>query len=321
MDTETNGAIRVVFFGSADFSLPSLVSLKNSAFKIVSIITQPDKPTGRGKKVAQNAVKKWAIENEYNVFQPERINNADFYQQIETLNADVFVVAAYGKLLSKTLLNLPSLGAINVHGSLLPKYRGASPIQAAILSGDNKSGACIMLMDEGMDTGPLLAQKMAAILPTDTAGTLGEKIAKLGAELLADTIINWSNKKIIPLPQSSIDVSVCKKITKNDGRIDWSDTSEIIERKIRAFHPWPIAWTTTNNETVIIKIHKAEKTNVSCGNIKPGNIFTDNSKMIFVCCGNNTSLRLIDIQPQDKKTMPAYDYLLGHKELLSSGLF
>jgi methionyl-tRNA formyltransferase len=308
---------RVVFFGSSGFSLPSLVALRAANFEIAAIVTQPDRPTGRGKNVLPNVIKKWATEKEILVLQPTKAMDADLLKQIKIISPDIFVVAAYGMILPKPLLEIPKFGAINVHASLLPKYRGASPVQAAILSGDEKTGVSIMLMDEGMDTGPVINKQELKIEPTDTAEILSDKLAKLGSQLLVDTLPDWLLGKIKTVPQDQAGCSNCKKINKKDGKINWQETAVKIERMIRAYHPWPSAWTVMEDQENRIKIIHSTILDAPANEKSCGEIFILPTKQIAVCCGKNTVLILDAIQPPNKKVMPAYDFFLGHKELLS----
>lgn len=316
--TQTKKA-RVVFFGAAPFSLAPLLALANGATEILAIVTQPDKPFGRGKKLAENVVKKWAVANNVAVFQPDRINRADFIEMIRALQPDLFVVVAYGKILPADLLEIPNFGSLNVHGSLLPKYRGASPVQTAILSGDAVTGATIMLLDQKMDTGPILAQKEIPIAPDETSATLAEKLSQTGAKLLAETIPLWLDGKITATPQKAEEASVCGKITKDDGKIDWHEPAQTIERKIRAFQPWPVANTWSKDKKYFVKIHRAKISAQTPSGKQPGDLFIAPQNTVHVCCGQNTALELLAVQPQNKNIMPAYDFLLGRKELLTVG--
>jgi methionyl-tRNA formyltransferase len=320
MNEISNQKIRIVFFGSAEFSIPSLDFLFNPPFDIVAIVTQPNKASGRGKKVLTNTINQWAINHNINVFQPERLSDNTFSRNLAELRADFFVVVAYGKILPQFLLDLPKFGAVNVHGSLLPRYRGASPVQSAILSGDNFTGVTIMKMDKGMDTGLILDQKEIEILPTATAGSLSEKIAMLGASLLVRTLSDLFLGKITPIPQSLNNISICKKISKDDARVNWNDSSQTIERLVRAFYPWPIAWTMLKNKLQSIRIHKAQLSDKETIGKRPGGVFIDSDNNFLVCCGDNKALHLITIQPQNKNIMSARDYLRGNNEILISGL-
>jgi len=320
MNKKNNPKSSIVFFGSAEFSLPSLISLYNASFDITAVITQPDKPFGRGKKLSQNKIKQWAVEHEILTLQPEQLNDNNFIQKLSDLNADFFVVVAYGKILQQNILALPKYGGINVHVSLLPKYRGASPVQTAILSGDNKTGVCIMQMDRGMDTGPIFKQEEVEISTTDTTDTLNEKLFSLGATLLARTLPKIMLGEIKPIPQEKNNLSFCKKISKQDGRIDWNEPAKIIERKIRAFQPWPVAWTTLKIDHSLLRIHKAQLSSADTSGKLPGDVFIGPNGYLVVCCGENTALETISVQPQNKTKMSSRDFILGHKEILISGL-
>lgn len=316
MDNKNYLAKRIIFFGSAEFSRPSLKLLHTAGFKIVAVVTMPDKPYGRGKKMTENVIKKWTTTNRLPVLQPEIINDANFINQIITLKPDLFIVVAYGKILPKAILDIPKLGAINVHGSLLPKYRGASPVQAAILAKEKITGVSIMLMDKGMDTGPVLQKIETSIEQNATAEELSDKLARLGAGVLVETIQNWINAKITPTPQNNNEATICKKISKQDGIIDWQKTGNEIDRMVRAFFPWPSAWTRTADATVlkILRVTPSEYLSDTRG---PGEIFIIDKK-VAVACGNKTTVILECIQPQGKKIMSALDYINGHKQLVGS---
>lgn len=319
VNKENNTKIRVVFFGSAEFSLPSLICLHDTPFNIVAVVTQPDKPFGRGKIISRNVIGKWANENKISTLQPENLNDTEFFNKLSEIHPDIFIVVAYGKILPKTLLNLPKFGSINVHGSLLPKYRGASPVQVAILSGEIITGVSIMQMDAGMDTGPILSQEEVKIAPSDTAGTLSEKLSNIGGVLLVKTLTRLIVGEIKPVPQPHEGISVCKKLSKNDGQINWSQTAQKIEQQVRAFHPWPTTWTTLKSDHSLLKIHEARLSVADTSERIPGDTFINTTGVLSVCCGENSALDIITVQPQNKNKMSSRDYILGHSEILISG--
>ena len=246
---------RIAFFGSAEFSVP-IVDLLIRQFDVVAVITQPDKQKGRGKIVEISPVKQAAINYDIPFFQPDRLIADDVLPVVDTWDADVFVVAAYGKIFPGWLLDVPKHGCINVHASLLPRWRGASPIQAAIISGEKKTGVTIMLMDEGLDTGQILAQNEFPISPEDTYGSLSEKLSLLGAETLVETLPKFIRREISPVPQNDEGATFCGLIRKEDGRLDFTRSAEELERRIRAFHPWPGSFFEWNGK--ILKIHLVE---------------------------------------------------------------
>lgn len=320
MNELNNYKPRVVFFGSAEFSLPTLISLCNNSYQVVGVVTQPDKPAGRGKRLTQNIIREWATNHNLPVFQPAKIKSDDVFSTLASLNVDLFVVAAYGKILPKNLLNLPRFGALNVHGSLLPRFRGASPVQAALLAGDAISGVTIMLMDEGMDTGQIIATAQTAINSTDNTKILGDRLSEMGANLLVEILPQWIEGKIKPKPQPSDGVSICRKIIKNDARINWNSPATEIDKMVRAFNPSPVAWTLTKTDSRSIKLFESRNTNLTCIDKHPGDIFLSPAGEVLVCCGENSVLQLTTVQPQDKKNMPASAFINGHRDLLASGL-
>lgn len=316
MSTKNYEKRGVIFFGSGTFSMPSLEKLYLSDYEIRAVVTQPDKPFGRGKINTENIIKKWCVKNNIPVLQPKNVNEPSFIEKIRNLNFDIGIVSAYGKIIPKTILEIPSKGFLNVHGSLLPKYRGASPIQAAILNGDKTTGATIMLLDEGLDTGPTLAMKQVQIDPTDNGQSLEKKVALIGANLLMNIIDSWFVNKIIPLPQETKMESMTKKITKLDGKINWHDTSITIDRIIRAYYPWPTGWTLIpGSEKDILQIHTAKPAEAQ-EKYTEGTIFFGKSKQLCVACGKGTILELGIIQPSGKNPMASLDYINGHRNLL-----
>ena len=247
--------LRIAFFGSAEFSVP-IIDLLIKQFDVVAVITQPDKQKGRGKKLEISPVKQAAQKHGIPFFQPARLIADDMLPVVDTWDADVFVVAAYGKIFPGWLLDVPKHGCINVHASLLPRWRGASPIQAVILAGEKKTGVTIMLMDEGVDTGQILAQKEITVSFEDTHGSLSEKLSRLGAKTLVETLPKFIRREISPVPQNNEDATFCGLIRKEDGRLDFNQSAEELERRIRAFHPWPGSFFEWNGK--ILKIHSAE---------------------------------------------------------------
>ena len=235
--------LRIVFFGTAELACASLRALaSNPEFKVVAVVTQPDKPRGRDMRLQPSAVKAAAVELGIAVLQPKRAREEGFIQEIRELAPDLNVVVAYGQILPQALLDVPKHGSVNVHTSLLPRHRGAAPIQWAILDGDLETGVTIMKMDAGLDTGPILTERRTTIEEKDTGQSLHDRLAVMGAELLVETIPNWVNGKIVPRPQAE-GATYARKIEKADGLIDWKEPAAQISRKVRAFTPWPGAYT------------------------------------------------------------------------------
>jgi len=244
--------LKIIFFGTPDFAIPTLKKLAAN-FSIEAIITQPDKPIGRKKIITAPPIKKYALKRDFLILQPEKLNQ-DFISRLKELKPDLGIVVAYGKILSKKILNIPKFGCLNIHASLLPKYRGAAPIQAALLHGDKKTGITIMQMDVGLDTGDIVSQKKIKIKKEDNFQTLHDKLAELGAELLIKTIPNYIAGKIKPKKQDESKASYFPTISKNQGEINWQNSAEKIFNQIRAFTPWPGAFTFFKNKKLDIII-------------------------------------------------------------------
>src|SRR5215216_4742082 len=229
---------RVVFMGSPDFSLPTLRALTN-AYKVVGVVTQPDRASGRGRELKPPPVKSLAQELNIPTIQPEKLRQPEAMEQLRLWNPDLIVVAAFGQILKKDVLYLPRFGCINVHASLLPRWRGAAPINAAILHGDEETGITIMQMDVGLDTGPMLSQRSIRLRRDDTAGSVFEKLSRLGADLLIDTLPDYLSGKLTPTPQPEEGVTYAPMLKKEEGRLDFTHQVNELERRVRAFNPWP----------------------------------------------------------------------------------
>lgn len=313
-------ATRIIFMGTPDFAVPSLRTLCEQAphrgWEVVAVVTQPDRPAGRGKKVVASPVKQYAVTQGLPVLQPASLRKEPAaVEALRTLAPDLFVVAAYGQILRKEVLALPTHGPINVHASLLPAYRGASPITAALLDGLTETGISIMLMDEGMDTGPVLAQARTPIAPTETAATLGERLAEVGAQLLVETLPAWLAGQRTPTPQSALpgEPSHCRLIRKEAGQIDWTQPAVVIERMTRAYTPWPSAYTTWQGE--VFKIGQAE---VIQGQATPGLVVaTPTGPAVGTGAG---LLRLVMVQPAGKRQMDLRSFLNGTPTFVGSQL-
>lgn len=252
-------ADRILFFGSGDFSIPIIQSL-NKKYCISAIVTQPDRQQGRGKKIKISSVKNIAVEKKIPILQPEKLSEAAFRDAIEKYDPDLIVLAAYGKIIPKWILDYPKYGCLNVHASLLPRWRGASPIQSAIIEGDKKTGVTIMMMDEGLDTGPLLAQISMSIDPCENALTLESKLSRTGAELLMEVITKYEKKEIEPQPQKEDEATYCGLIKKEDGFLDFEKSAIILERQVRAFNPWPICYMIFQGQRLRVLLTKVSQT-------------------------------------------------------------
>ncbi len=273
--TQQKSGLRVLFFGTPEFAVPSLQQCIQH-FNVVGCVTQPDKPAGRNRSVQHSVIKTVALENNIPVHQPTSIRERtsvgkDFLELCESLHIDIAVVVAYGKIIPPELLKIPTHGFVNVHASLLPKHRGASPIQSAILQGDSSTGVTIMLLDEGMDTGPILSQKKVTISPADTSSTVHDSLKDIGADLLIPTMQQYISGEIEPRPQDDAAATETEIIKKTDGEICWTDSPEVIDRQIRAYTPWPGAYTFCNNKRIIILSAHLEEDAIIIDTVQPEN--------------------------------------------------
>lgn len=297
-------SIRIVFMGSPDFALPSLQTLSQH-YDVVGVITQPDKPSGRGRELKSPPVKILAQELNIPIIQPEKLRDT---HQLEIWQPDLIVVAAFGQILKKNILDFPKYGCLNVHASLLPRWRGAAPINAAILAGDDETGITIMKMDVGLDTGDMLTKKTMRLMPDVTAGSAFQTLSTLGAELLIQTIPDYVNGKIIPQPQNNELATYAPMLKKEDGKLNFNDSVVNLERRIRAMTPWPSAWFEWNGN--LLKVMKASTVSQKKG-LENGNRLTVNERPAVVC--QDGVLVLEEVQPAGKKIMSGKSFLLGAK--------
>jgi methionyl-tRNA formyltransferase len=301
--------MRIIFMGTAELSCASLQKLAEN-YSVVAVVTQPDKPRGRELKLQFSPVKTLAEELKLPVLQPLKARDETFIAELRGLKPDLIVVVAYGQILPQSILDLPKFGCVNVHTSLLPKYRGASPIQSAILNGDAQTGVTIMKMDVGLDTGGIISQARTPILKEDNSQTLHDRLAQIGADLLVKTIPDYVEGKILPKPQPVEGASYAAKIKKEDGRIDWSEPAEKILNRLRAFTPWPGAFTLLHAEPkpLFLKIWKAE---VVGNNGQTGTVLSADKNGIVVACGKD-ALRILELQREGGRKLSAQEFLAGH---------
>jgi methionyl-tRNA formyltransferase len=294
----------VVFMGSPEFALPSLRALAGH-YPIVGVITQPDRPAGRGKWMTPPPVKALAEELGLPVMQPERLKAPEAMQQLRQLAPDLIVVVAFGQILRTDVLNLPKFGCINVHASLLPRWRGAAPIQAAILAGDTWTGVTIMRMDAGVDTGPILSQKGIPIMPDDTAGFISQRLAGLGSELLIETLPGYLSGELQPQPQSETGTTYAPILKKEDGLLDFSRPAEELARRVRALNPWPGAFTPWQGQPLkVLRAHAADD-----ATSEPGKHLVHER---LPGIGTRQGILVLDeVHPAGKKPMPGSDFLRG----------
>ena len=294
---------RLVFMGSPDFALPTLRVLAQH-YEVVGVVTQPDRASGRGKQLKPPPVKTLALELGIPVMQPEKLRLPEAMEQLHLWNPELIVVAAFGQILRKEVLDLPRFGCINVHASLLPRWRGAAPINAAILHGDHETGITIMQMDVGLDTGPMLSQRSIPLAPDDTAGSLFEKLSVLGADLLIETLPGYLSGKLQPIPQPEEGVTYAPMLKKEEGHLDFTQDAGALERRVRAFNPWPGAF--MDFDEAPLKIHRAR---VEAVNALPGQRLVHQGQPAVGARGG--ILILEEVQPAGKKSMSGKSFLAG----------
>jgi methionyl-tRNA formyltransferase len=308
-------SLRIIFAGTPDFAARHLDALLSSGHQVVGVFTQPDRPAGRGKKLMPSPVKVLAEEHGLPVFQPASLRPQENQQLVADLNADVMVVVAYGLILPKAVLDMPRLGCINVHGSLLPRWRGAAPIQRSLWAGDADTGVTIMQMDVGLDTGDMLYKLSCPITDEDTSATLYDKLAELGPKGLIDTLQQLADNRVQPEVQDEALVTYAEKLSKEEARLDWSLPAAQLERCIRAFNPWPMSWLEIDGQPV-----KVWQASVIAGpvNAAPGTIVEANKQGIQVATVEGI-LNLESLQPAGKKAMSAQDLLNSRREWFTPG--
>ncbi|MBN7825896.1 methionyl-tRNA formyltransferase [Bowmanella dokdonensis] len=303
--------MRIVFAGTPDFAARHLQALLTSHHEVLAVYTQPDRPAGRGKKLQASAVKQLAESHSLPVYQPASLKTEAAQQGLARLKPDLMIVVAYGLILPQTVLDIPSMGCLNVHGSLLPRWRGAAPIQRSIWAGDEETGVTIMQMDKGLDTGAMLYKASVPIETTDTSASLYEKLAKVGPRALLHTLDQFD--KLVPITQDDNQASYAEKLTKEEARIDWQQSAEQLQRNVRAFNPWPVAYFELDGQPI-----KAWQASVSAGSGQPGEILSADKSGIVVATGQK-ALCLEVVQLPGKKAMPVADILNARKELFKVG--
>jgi methionyl-tRNA formyltransferase len=302
--------LKIIFAGTPEISTTILQKILQE-YNIDLVLTQPDRPSGRGKKLKPSSVKDLSLKYALEVFQPLSFRNTpDAIEKIKSLNPDIMIVVAYGLILPKEILAIPKLGCVNIHVSLLPKFRGAAPIQRAIIAGETKTGITIIQMDEGLDTGNILMQQEITINDTDTSETVQDKLAILGGDMIVEYLKVYSS--ITPKKQSDIGLSYAHKIDKSEAKINWHEDSTTLSRKIRGFNPAPGCFSVLNEQS--IKIWQA-KIGPNRFNITPGQILSANKDCILVACGVNTTLEIIELQESGKNRQSSSQYVLGHPNL------
>ncbi|WP_305965389.1 MULTISPECIES: methionyl-tRNA formyltransferase [Marinobacter] len=307
--------MRLVFAGTPDFAATALKALIAAGHTIVGVYSQPDRPAGRGRKLQPSPVKQVALDHEIPVFQPETLKTAEAQKQLADLKPDVMIVAAYGLILPKAVLDIPTHGCLNIHASLLPRWRGAAPIQRAIAAGDSETGITIMQMDEGLDTGAMLLKSLTAIDTSDTGGSLHDRLAELGGKAIIEALELLKKGELTGEPQNDDLACYASKLSKTEGHIDWATDATAIERLVRAFNPWPGTYTDLGDQR--IRIHEARAL-VTDSDAFPGTVVHRDRDGIDIACGNGT-LRITRLQLPGSRAQSVNDLINGGKELLMPG--
>ncbi|MBL7072434.1 MAG: methionyl-tRNA formyltransferase [Candidatus Omnitrophica bacterium] len=300
--------MNIIFFGTGNFALATLKKLIESNHNLLAVVTQPDRKKGRGWKIARQPIKTFIQENrpEVPIFQPEKVSDNNFIENLKKIDSDIFIVVDYGQILAKEILQIPQKYCINLHPSLLPKYRGAAPIQRAVLAGENKTGNTIIVMNERMDAGDMIAQTEVKISETEDVEALSLRLSSEGADLMIKTLSEIANGKETRCAQNEQEATYAPKIKKEEGKIDWANPAEEINRKIKGLKPWPGAFTHLDGK--VLKIFKAEVVDSEGKSHIPGTICSDKS---FLVSAGDKNIRIIRLQLEGKKIMPAKEFLKG----------
>lgn len=317
--------MRIVFFGSPEFALPSLEALLASSHDVVAVVSQPDRPAGRGHTATPPPVKVLALEHGLPILQPDRVSEPESVERLRALEPDVFIIAAYGQILRQRLLDVPQRGILNVHASLLPRWRGASPIAAAILAGDEVAGVTLMEMVRALDAGPMVACVELDISPHDTTGTLESRLAEAGAVLLAESLDAWGSGDLVATPQDESLVTYAPQLTRADALIDWSLPAVEVWRRVRAFNPWPVAHTRWRGEE--LRIHEAWPLTHDSGEI-PGTVLpptplppeSDDPQTTFAVATGAGALAVRRLQRPGKRALNGEEFLRGQRDFVGDAL-
>lgn len=305
--------MRIVFMGTPEFAVPCLEQLMLNQYRVVAVYTQPDKPAGRGRSLVSPPLKTVALTWKLPVVQPVSLKRPEVVAQLAGFHPDVIVVAAFGQILPQSVLDLPGYGCINIHPSLLPRFRGASPVAAAILAGDEFTGVSIILMEKGLDTGPILARAQIPISPQDTTGSLTAKLSQIAARLLQEVLVSWERGEITPQPQNEAEASYCSSISKDEGEIDWHLPAIDIWRRVRAFHPWPgcYTWWQGRRLKIIEAVPLAEEKTVEVGRV----VALTTGFGVYTGDG---ILRVLTVQLEGKRAMAATEFLRGQRQFIGT---
>lgn len=301
--------MKIVYMGTPDFAVFALSELINSKHEVVAVFSQPDKAKGRSNKLVFTPVKECALKHDIPVYQPEKLREAENVDLLKNINPDVIVVAAYGQILSEEILNIPKYGCINIHASLLPKYRGAAPIEWSIINGEKETGVTTMYMEKGLDTGDMIDKTVVAIEPDDTGLTLHDKLAEAGSKLILETLDKLENNTAKRTKQNDEESCYASMLDKKMGKLDFTKSATELERLIRGLIPWPCAYTSIDGKNVKLYLAQVKETGV---NDNPGEIIEINKKNFVIACGED-ALIIKSLQPEGKKQMDAASYLNGNK--------
>jgi methionyl-tRNA formyltransferase len=304
----------VVFFGTPRFAVPTLQQLLDSSHTVAGVVTQPDRPRGRGQKVTFAPVKALAVEHNIPVIQPDRLKPPEVAEALRAWNADVGVVAAYGRIIPEHLLNIPLRGMINVHASLLPKYRGAAPVHRAVISGDAETGVTIMRVVKELDAGPMFARLTRQIGPDETSDVVEEALAGLGARLLLTVLDQMTAGTAHEEPQDDSEATYAPRLTKEEGLIDWSQSAAQIHNRVRGLYPWPHAYTYLNGARLIIRRTRVDSAGRKAPPYERGGVVVNiDHDAILVMAGNGEELAVLEIQPEGRRPMSVRDFVAGHR--------
>ena len=306
-------ALRIVFFGTPAFAVPSLEALIHSRHEVVGVVSQPDRPKGRGQQLQPTPTKETAQAHGIAVIQPAKIRDDVFLQAIRELRPDLGVVVAFGRILPDALLAIPRLGMINVHASILPRYRGAAPIQRAVLAGDAETGVTIMRVASELDAGPMFSIARTPIPPDATSGEMELALARLGAAELIPIVDALAEGRAVETPQDHAAATHAAKITKGEGRLDWRAASSVVHNQVRGLQPWPLASTTLNGERIVIRRSRPVSDDVHASDA--GTIVRAHGDDLIVACAAGSALRILELQPEGRRTMTAREFLAGRPSI------
>lgn len=306
-------SLRILFLGTPAFAVPSLEALVHSRHHVVAVVSQPDRPRGRGQQLQATPTKQTALAHGIPVIQPLKIKEDTFLQAIRDLQPDLGVVVAFGRILPDALLAIPRLGMINVHASILPRYRGAAPIQRAVLAGDAETGVTIMRVASELDAGPVFRVATVPIPPDATSGDMEAVLARLGAEHLLPVVDAIADGHAVETPQDHATATHAAKVTKPEGTIDWNDVASVVHNRVRGMQPWPLASTTLNGERLVVRRTRA--VGLDAHDAVPGTVVRAYGDELVVACGGGTALRVLEIQPEGRRVMTVREFLAGRAAL------